>query len=114
MSKLSDAITATFTGETVHTMQFVDIETNSISMPSYSSYPTSYVYNVEARFGMSKVVDKPSHLTECQKDIRRAVIEEVFGEFRPYLYNMRAALYDRDDGKVRRLLNELEERMFDV
>ena len=112
MSKLSDAITATFTGETVHTMQFVDIEASSISMPSYSSYPTSYVYNVEARFGMSKVVT--SHLTECQKDIRRAVIEEVFGEFRPYLSNMRAALYERDDGKVRRLLNELEERMFDV
>ena len=40
------------------------------------------------------------------------MIEEVFGEFRPMIIEMRAALYDEDTSRVRRLLAEMEHSMF--
>ena len=46
------------------------------------------------------------------KDIKRAIIEEVFGEFRPLIYDMRAALYDGSKADLRKLLGELEDAMF--
>jgi len=45
-------------------------------------------------------------------DLKRAMIEEVFGEFRPIILEMRAAIYDRDDARMRKLLAELENQMF--
>ena len=46
------------------------------------------------------------------RDLKRAMIEEVFGEFRPMIIEMRAALYDEDTSRVRRLLAEMEHSMF--
>lgn len=45
-------------------------------------------------------------------DIKRSMIEEVFGEFRPLLIEMRGALYDEDTNRVRTLLAEFEQQMF--
>ena len=50
--------------------------------------------------------------TEALRDLKRAMIEEVFGEFRPMIIEMRAALYDEDTSRVRRLLAEMEHSMF--
>lgn len=44
--------------------------------------------------------------------IKRAMIEEVFGEFRPMIYNLHTALYDRDTDQAVKILNELEHVMF--
>jgi hypothetical protein len=44
--------------------------------------------------------------------IKRAMIEEVFGEFRPMIYNLHTALYDRDTEQAVKILNELEHVMF--
>ena len=43
---------------------------------------------------------------------KKAIIEEIFGEFRPILYELRLATYDRDISKVRELLSDLDKRMF--
>ena len=53
-----------------------------------------------------------NNYTEALRDLKRAMIEEVFGEFRPMIIEMRAALYDEDTSKVRRLLAEMEHSMF--
>ena len=50
--------------------------------------------------------------TEALRDLKRVMIEEVFGEFRPMIIEMRAALYDEDTSRVRRLLAEMEHSMF--
>jgi len=49
---------------------------------------------------------------EALYDIKRVMVEEVFGEFRPIILEMRAALYDSDKYRLRRLLAELENQMF--
>lgn len=51
-------------------------------------------------------------LLRAQHDIRRAIIEDVFGEFRPLILEMRAAAYDTDMNKMRELLSKLEHQMF--
>jgi hypothetical protein len=55
---------------------------------------------------------KDDNLNDTIYDLKRAVVEEVFGEFRPMLMEMRAALHDRDTTKLRELLIELETKMF--
>jgi hypothetical protein len=52
--------------------------------------------------------------TEAVYDMKRGIIEEVFGEFRPLIIEMRTALYDEDTGRLRTLLAELEQQMFTV
>lgn len=49
---------------------------------------------------------------EVVQKIKRAMIEEVFGEFRPLIYNLHAALYDRNTDGAVKILNELEHVMF--
>jgi len=49
---------------------------------------------------------------EIIKDIKRAMIEEIFGEFRPYLIELRSSLYDKDLSRARTLLAQMEEQMF--
>ena len=44
--------------------------------------------------------------------MRRAVVEEVFGEFRAPLYEVTGALYDCDFRKARALLSLLERKMY--
>ena len=46
------------------------------------------------------------------KDIKRVIIEEVFGEFRPLIYDMRTALYGGNKADLRKMLGELEDAMF--
>ena len=46
------------------------------------------------------------------KVLKRAMIEEMFGEFRPMIYNLHAALYDRDTDEAEKIVREMERVMF--
>ena len=46
------------------------------------------------------------------KDMRRAVIEEVFGEFRMSIIEAKHAAYNRDYEKVLAALHKLDREMF--
>ncbi len=46
------------------------------------------------------------------RDLKRSMIEEVFGEFRPLIIELRSSLYDGDTVRTRTLLAELEHQMF--
>lgn len=46
------------------------------------------------------------------RDLKRSLIEEVFGEFRPLIIELRSSLYDGDTVRTRALLAELENQMF--
>lgn len=119
MSKLSKAIDATFTGDITAArrlkLKYVDINKSVMDDPS------AYLrhYKVSATFGSSRVIDKFSLergntniSEECLNDMKRAIIEEVFGEFRPFLYEMRSALYEDDMTRIRQLLAEMDFQMF--
>jgi hypothetical protein len=70
---------------------------------------TGWISDVKAHPG-----DENGDYTEFLKSVRRQVIEEVFGEFRPMIYEMHTALYDEDLTRVKNILAKLENQMFVV
>jgi hypothetical protein len=46
--------------------------------------------------------------------VKKSVVEDVFGEFRPLIIEMRTAIYDEDTTRLRTLLAELENKMFNI
>jgi hypothetical protein len=51
-------------------------------------------------------------ITSAKTRIKRAMIEEIFGEFRPLLHEIVVASYDGDMHKMRELIQNLEHQMF--
>jgi len=120
MSKLSKAINATYYRDKavpsdLH-LNCIDIDmtiepVNTYEMRRYR------VYDVRANFAVKKVVDFNGgndykiH-NDTLKDIKTCIVEEVFGEFRQNIVEMRMALYQKDDSKMKDLLLKLEQQMF--
>lgn len=74
-------------------------------------YEDAYCYSVGVRLGM-KVRCKPSELSLVQKQARRAIINEIFGEFKDPIIKVYEALCDRDFDKAMKAMIELENLMF--
>lgn len=123
MSKLSDAIDYEFTGNKSYLERpknnYLDVST----AVQDSGYPTiGREFKIGVKLQTTKWVDdtrliqsnenEPAIVSEVLNDLRRAMIEEVFGEFRPLIIEMRSALYDKDNTRVRTLLAEMEHKMF--
>jgi hypothetical protein len=120
MSKLSTAIDATLTGNlrastTPTRFRYTDIK--------FEVHPTIHSYNIdrEVRLGVRLQTTAWIHGHEWEntdarsaaiRDLKRAMIEEVFGEFRPLIIELRSAMYDKDDVRARQLIVELENQMF--
>ena len=118
MSKLAKQINAIFEGKVTasRSMKYVNITKSVMDDPvSYNRH-----YKVSVTFEQTRVVDRfgtdvkfsDNISEEALKDIKRAIIEEVFGEFRPLLYEMKAAIYDEDFYRLRETLAKLEIEMF--
>ena len=123
MSKLSDAIDYEFTGNKSYLERpknnYLDVSTTvqDIEYPSIGRE-----FKIGVKLQATKWVDdtrliqsnenEPAIVSEVLNDLRRAMIEEVFGEFRPLITEMRSALYDKDNTRVRTLLAEMEHKMF--
>ena len=45
-------------------------------------------------------------------DLKRAIVEEIFGEFRPLIIELRSSIHHEDRDRTRTLLAELEHKMF--
>ena len=118
VSKLAKAIDATFTGDVVASRK-LKMNYTEITLDRHAGYSHyGRVYKVQAKFGVQKVVDNSSGDSNFDisrlvlNDIKRSIIEEIFGEFRPYLIEMRTAMHDQDDTRLRTLLANLEQQMF--
>lgn len=122
MSRLAKAIDYTFTGDVRGAKElgfrFTDVKV-SYDTPTYNPLRG---LEKQVRLGVKLYFDAwlPSedvlHTNAVQeevlRDLKRAMIEEVFGEFRPLIIEMRASLYDGDRARTKKLLAELEEKMF--
>ena len=51
-------------------------------------------------------------VTDAMKIIKRAMVEEIFGEFRPLILDAAAATYDADLIRLRNVMAKLEQEMF--
>jgi hypothetical protein len=119
MSKLAKAIDATLSGN----KRASDIPNFRYTDVKFEIAPTSYQYGIdrEVRLGVRVQSnawisehdwDNPDTRTHSIMALKRAMIEEVFGEFRPMLIELHAAMYDKDLVRARTLVAELENQMF--
>lgn len=115
MSKLAKSIDATLTGNVKASrdlkLNYLDTSIAFNPMPLTKQIRFSVKLECD-RFIEDSLIKNKNIYSEVLKDIKRAMIEEVFGEFRPMIIEMRSALYDDDKTRIRGLLAELEERMF--
>lgn len=109
MSKLAKAIQALQTGEVraKKDFKFTEIQHRNQLSPQYLYRE----YKIEAKFGVNVYVEEET-ISDALKDAKLAIIEEIFGEFRPILTEMRVALYNTDLTRARNLLSQLEMQMF--
>lgn len=116
MSKFAATITAKLTGDVkVSKMRYVTIEQLQLPTEPFTlrkGVEIGAVFRHKAWIDDNPRRPQGECIVEALKDVRRAMVEEVFGEFRPYLIEMRAALHDGDEDRLRKLLVELEHKMF--
>ena len=124
MSKLSQMIDYSFTGDGTIGHQrpyYLDVSRTvreDLSVP----YGVRRHFKLTAKVETSAWLDEdyliqtaenqPAIRQHVLNDLKRAMIEDVFGEFRPLIIEMRAAIYDKDDTRLRNLLATLEQKMF--
>ena len=122
MSKFSEALKATPTGKVGH-IPMKNLRLNmSVDYAHYDSFGLTKEVMIEARFGVKKMlVDTPSSTIKFHEiqelflqDMRRALVEEVFGEFRPIITELYKAMYDQDTTAMRAAIQKLDQRMFNV
>jgi hypothetical protein len=117
MSKIAKAIDAVLTGErraTAPKFRYADVEMK------FSTAVIPHISNgVSLGFKMRKEAWLDEHewdsvelRSEALRNMKRAMIEEIFGEFRPIILELRASVYDNDLTRMRTLLAELENQMF--
>lgn len=79
--------------------------------------PYASRYEIECRVGgTASVTDRMRgrELTAAIQAVQRAVVEEIFGEFRPVLSDIEMALWNDDVEEAQRLVKALREQMFTV
>jgi hypothetical protein len=115
MSKLSDAINYTLTRD-IKAARSLDLKYTTVTVDMAEVAPLTY--NTAKKFVLGVKLYTEAWIRddyvikEALKDVKRAMIEEIFGEFRPLIADLRVATWNDDTMRVRELLNELEEKMF--
>lgn len=116
MSNIAKLITANVSRPTEHKydipkFNYADVSERSIKVQNYIKY------DIEVKLGAQVYIDDLS-LNEVNVidravfNVRRAVIEEIFGEFRPLLNELSVEIYNRDFDKIKSLINSLYNKMF--
>ncbi|HEY9701870.1 MAG TPA: hypothetical protein V6C58_05470 [Allocoleopsis sp.] len=78
-------------------------------------YPYAKIYRLGAtlrtEYQITNKMEDDMHSTII-KDMTNKLVYHMFGEFKPYFYEIRNALYNRDISKAIELLNKFEDQMF--
>lgn len=115
MSKLAKTLVEHMTGVRVQNkIPCMSVDYNSIEVQSFYPVPINMEliqYSLSVKFEKTFTVSR-GKLGEAIKDMRRAVIEEVFGEFRMSIIEAKHAAYNRDYEKVLDALHKLDYEMF--
>ena len=120
MSKLVKAIKATRIGkEYGHTSPITDIQLEATQSYSHITYDRVIEYVMKASFGTKMIVDEgrtriqhDANLVEAEKSVKLAMIEEVFGEFRPFFRELELASYNEDRRGIRDVIARFFNKMY--
>lgn len=113
MSKLSENLKAFTTGIRVAPQQ--KLKSVSFKTSAYEQPPYLIGYRLECNIGSQFFVNEndTQALTWAIAKSKRAILEEIFGEFHQDLYNLDVALYNQDYQKAKTLLDDVMKNMFD-
>lgn len=112
MSKIVQAIRATPTGRDVPLRERVSIQ---VASSFTRTYPYASVYEIALRVGGTANITNQMQgraLEAAVNAVQRAVIEEVFGEFRPLFREIEMAFWNDNPEEAKRLLHRMEQQMF--
>lgn len=120
MSKIAKSVVGKIIGAPTAIMEVVQ----PVYEPHYDAFGpggaagTYVTYRVGLRVGVDYTVDSTQlddrTLQEIKQSLVHQLVNDVFGEFRPTLYALQTALYQRDFNKCRDLVRSLETEMFSV
>jgi len=121
MSQLAKSIVAFETGR-----KLTDVAPMSTfnSEQSVKEFPDKIAreYRLEVRLVASTLVDEavvdnfntePDIFKDAIRVARRKIIEDVFGEFRPLIFQISEEIHNRDWGKAAHLTGKLYHKMFE-
>lgn len=122
MSKIGDTINYQLIGESESYrtlgLEFTDVSTeisddHDICVKKFSVgvslRQTAHILFHSLEYSVGDLI-----IDETIKEIKSAMIEEIFGEFRPDILKIRTALWEQDLAKARQSLIDLEHKMFDI
>jgi hypothetical protein len=124
MSKLAYAINYKATGDVMDLnclgYQYTDVSVRASQPHSLLGFGREYTVSVKMSttkwFDDSALIasseNEDAIKSEILSSIKRAMIEEIFGEFRPIIYELQSAIYDKNQNRMRQLTAELERKMF--
>lgn len=72
-----------------------------------------YEYKLSCVFEYSFIADEFASKAKAIERTKRAIMEEIFGEFRKDLYNLENALYNHDIEAAKKYLADVTNNMFD-
>ncbi len=120
MSKFSDQVKATILNRKMPAVSSLVSYSIDYSRPPDSHfYGVAYKVNFGAKFGVDLIISEDLFKDDFYKDyilknIKRTLIEEIFGEFRTPIREIYVDIMKEDrEAAVTKLLN-LEKQMFDV
>ena len=116
MSKLAKAVEAYQSGDKRAAPNYTSFSHDSAKMPNSDMFVQTK-YRLEAKFGATVWIDdnvkgSMDRVQWALEDVRKSIVEEVFGEFRGILNDMRVANHQSDSDRMRTLISELEYKMF--
>lgn len=74
----------------------------------------AYKYSIRATFGSTVYIKEGEDHTRIINEIKRFLIEDLFGEFRYSLNQLRCLIHNRDWANAHVVLDEIEKNMFEV
>ena len=118
MSKLVSAVYAKQTGIRLPRPQPTPLNMLTVQESWSPSYPCDAEFRVGVelsqtmRVSEEMVGNRGDALTTVTRVVKDAIIEEVFGEFRPHLRAIQLAIYNHDWETANTALQALEHQMF--
>ena len=114
MSKLAHALQFNQAGRIPkQSLDFLDAEFSTGNLAYDKEYKLTARLQARAVLTQEALDDSAFDIIEKTKQhLQRSIIEEVFGEFRSPMHELRKALYDQDCYQATEILNKLHDQMF--
>ena len=97
----------------ISTMNYLEVRSGIEQLPFDEKYVVEARIRMEAAMTQDLLRDAPGMRQRVIEQMKQAIIEEVFGEFRKPLHNLRFAIYKNDQQDALDILNKLMEQIYD-